>query len=40
MKQMMIATLIAMTAGSAPALAITDDGNGCGCIRPCIIGQR
>jgi hypothetical protein len=40
MKQMIIATLFAMTVNAAPALAIIDDGSGCGCIRPCITGQR
>lgn len=40
MKQMIVAALFALAAGSTPVLAIIDDGSGCGCIRPCITGHR
>ncbi len=37
MKKLMIAAVLMFAAVSGPAMAIVDDGSGCGCIRPCHI---
>lgn len=41
MKKLMIATVFMFAGVSGPAMAIVDDGSGCGCIRPChILGTK
>lgn len=39
MHKFVLRAVVALTltgAAAAPAMAIVDDGSGCGCIRPCI----
>lgn len=36
MKKILFTVFATLTMLSGPALAIVDDGSGCGCIRPCI----
>lgn len=43
MKKLALRALVAFSlvaAVAAPAMAIVDDGSGCGCIRPCYIIKR
>ena len=40
MKNVILRALLALSvtgAATAPAMAVVDDGSGCGCIRPCQI---
>jgi hypothetical protein len=43
MRKLALCALVALSlvgAAAAPAMAIMDDGSGCGCIRPCHIIKR
>ena len=43
MRKLTLRALVALSlvgAAAAPAMAIVDDGSGCGCIRPCHINKR
>lgn len=43
MQKLALRTLVVLTLAATtamPALAIVDDGSGCGCIRPCYLINR
>lgn len=43
MRKLTLRALVALSmigAVAAPAMAIVDDGSGCGCVRPCYLIKR